>query len=92
MLTYQGAIDNFGACSLPYPRTNNPFGLVWFVLFNDIWSQQGHSVLCTIYDHTFSNLQITRSDIRPHREFDVGLVIGYDHFNLLRGFVWVCMG
>ena len=22
------------------------FGLVWFVLFNDIWSQQGHSMSC----------------------------------------------
>ena len=50
---------------------------------------KGHSVSCV--DHTFPNLQITRSDIRPHIKWAVSLVIAYGHFNLPRGFVWVCM-
>ena len=36
-----------------------------------------------MYDHTFLNLQITRSDIRPHIKWAVSLVIAYDNF------VWV---
>ena len=40
----------------------------------------------------FLNLQITRSDIRPHMKWVVSLVIAYGHFNLPQGFVWVCMG
>ena len=41
----------------------------------------------------FLNLQIrsTRPDIRPHIKWALGLV-AYGHFNLPRGFVWVCMG
>ena len=35
-----------------------------------------------MYDHTFLNLQITRSDIRPHIKWAVSLVIAYGHFNL----------
>ena len=42
-----------------------------------------------MYDHTFLNLQITRSDIRPHIKWAVSLVIAYGHFNLPQGFVWV---
>ena len=38
----------------------------------------------------FLNLQITRSEIRPHIKWAVTLVIAYGHFNLPRGFVWVC--
>ena len=37
------------------------------------------------------NLQITRSDIRPHIKWVVCLVIAYGHFNLPWGIVWVCM-
>ena len=39
----------------------------------------------------FLNLQITRSDIRPHIKWAVSLVIAYGHFNLPQGFVWVGM-
>ena len=42
-----------------------------------------------MYDHTFLNLQVTRSDIRPHTKWAVSLVIAYGHFSLPRGFVWV---
>ena len=38
-----------------------------------------------------SNLQITRSDIRPHIKWVVRLVTAYGHFNLPWGIVWVCM-
>ena len=40
----------------------------------------------------FLDLQITRSDIRPHIKRAVSLVSAYDHFYLPRGFVWVYMG
>ena len=40
----------------------------------------------------FLNLQITRSDIRPHIKWTASLVIAYGHFNLPRGFVWICVG
>ena len=39
----------------------------------------------------FLNLQITRSDVRPHIKCIVSLVIAYGPFNLPQGFVWVCM-
>ena len=39
----------------------------------------------------FPNLQITRSDIRPHIKWADSLVIVCGHFNLPQGFVWVCM-
>ena len=39
----------------------------------------------------FLNLQIVRSDIRPHIKWAVSLVIAYGHFNLPQGIVWVCM-
>ena len=42
-----------------------------------------------MYDRTFLNLQITRSDIRPHIKLAVSLVIACGHFNLPQGFVWV---
>ena len=45
-----------------------------------------------MYDHTLLNLQIIRSDIRPHIKWPVSLVIAYGHFNLpedLCGYVWV---
>ena len=60
------------------------------MLFNDTWSQSGHSVSCMTI--LFLNLQIIRSDIRPHIKWVVSLVIAYGHFNLPLGFVWVCMG
>ena len=37
------------------------------------------------------NLQITRSDIRPHIKWVVRLVTAYGHFNLPWGIVWVCI-
>ena len=40
----------------------------------------------------FLNLQITRSDIRPHIKWAVSLLVAYGHFNLPRVLVWVCMG
>ena len=71
----QGRWDcSCGVCLVP--------GRGWgFVLFNDTWS---HLVM---YDHTFLNLQITRSDIRPHIMWAVSLMIVYDHFNPPYGFV-----
>ena len=39
----------------------------------------------------FLNLQIIRSDIRPHIKWGVSLVIAYGHFNLPQVIVWVCM-
>ena len=42
-----------------------------------------------MYDHTFLNLQITSTDIKPHIKWVVSLVIAYGHFNLPQGFVWV---
>ena len=36
----------------------------------------------------FLNLQITRSDIRPHIKWAVSLVIAYGHFNTPQGFVY----
>ena len=41
--------------------------------------------ICVMYDHTFLN-------IKPHTNRAVSLVIAYDHFNILQGFVWVCIG
>ena len=46
-----------------------------------------------MYGNAFLNLQITRSDIRPHIKWAVSLVICiYGHFNFPRGlcgYVWV---
>ena len=62
---------------------------VWFVLFCDTLSQKGHLVSCMTI--LVPNLQITRSDIRPHIKWVVHLVTAYGHFNLPWGIVWVCM-
>ena len=51
-----------------------------FVLFNDIWSQQGHSVLCMAI--LFSLIAMTRSNIKPHNKMPVSLVIVDGHVNL----------
>ena len=51
---------------------------------------RGHSVSCMTI--LFLNLQITRSDIRPHIKWAVSLVLAYGHFNIPLGFMWVCMG
>ena len=66
--------------------------MVWFgfVLFNDTWSQYGHSVSCiTILS---LKLQIIRSDIRSHIKWAVSLVIGNGHFSFLQGlaclYIW----
>ena len=47
-----------------------------------------------MYDHTFyKQVQISRSDIRPHIKWAVILVILHMiTFNLPPGFVWVYMG
>ena len=42
-------------------------------MFNDIWAQKGHSVSCMTI--LFIKLQISKSDIRPHIEWGVSLVI-----------------
>ena len=39
----------------------------------------------------FRNLQITRSDFRPHVNLAVSLVTANGHFNLRQGFEWVCL-
>ena len=57
------------------------------MLFNDTWSLEGHTVSCmTIF---FLNLQITRSDIRPHVKWAVSLVITYGTF---KSSSQVCVG
>ena len=38
-----------------------------------------------MYDHTFLNMQITRSDIRPYIKWAFSLVIIYGHFSLPPG-------
>ena len=40
----------------------------------------------------FQNLQISRSDIRPHIKWAVSLVIACGHFNLPPGFFCTCIG
>ena len=55
------------------------------MLFNDTWSQEGHSVSCMII--LFLNLQITRSDIKSH--IKSALRLHMVTFNLPQGFVWV---
>ena len=61
-------------------------GLIWFVLFKDTWSQSCMAIL-------FLNLQIIRSDIRPHIKWAVSLVIAHGHFKSSSGvlceYVWV---
>ena len=59
------------------------------MLFCDTLSQKGHLVSCMTM--LVPNLQITRSDIRPHIKWVVHLVTAYGHFNLPWGIVWVCM-
>ena len=58
---------------------------VWFVLFYDTSSQKGY--LMPSMTILFLNLQIIRSDIRPHIKWAVSLVIAYGHFNLPQGIV-----
>ena len=53
------------------PQTSE--NLVRFLLFNDTWFQEGHLVSCM--NIIFQNLQITRSDIRPHIKWAVSLVV-----------------
>ena len=67
----------------------NSAGIKGTCLFNDTWSQKGHSVSCMTIP--FLTLQMTRADIRPHIQWAVSLVIADGHFNLPQGFVWVCM-
>ena len=61
-----------------------------FELFNDTWSQLGHSV--SYVTISFLCLQITRSDIRPGITWVVSLVIADGQVIFLRGlcgYVWV---
>ena len=47
-------------------------------------------ILGVMYDHTFFfNLQIARSDIKPHIKWAVSLVFAYGHFNIPLGCEWV---
>ena len=39
-----------------------------------------------MYDHTFLNWQITRSDIRPDTKWAISLLIAYGYFNHPQGF------
>ena len=47
-----------------------------------------------VYDHIFSKLSHHKLGHTPgpHMKRAVTLMIAYSHFNLPRGFVWVCMG
>ena len=60
---------------------------IYIYILYDTWSQQGHWVLCIAT--LFLELQITRSDSRPHIKWAVSLVIAYGHFNFPQVFVWV---
>ena len=64
---------------------------VWFVLFNDTWSQYGHLMSCMTI--LFINLQISKSDIRPHIKWAISLVILHMVTSIylwgLCGYVWV---
>ena len=44
-----------------------------------------------MYDHTFLNLQIARSDVRLHIKWAVSVVIAHGRFSLPRVFVLVCI-
>ena len=58
-------------------------------LFNDTWSQYGHSV--SRMTRLFLGFHITRLDTRPHIKWTVILVIVHGHFNLPQGFGWICL-
>ena len=64
---------NFHATSV-HPVVMGTWKMVWFVLFNDtLLSVRTFGVM---YDHTFyKQVQISRSDIRPHIKWAVSLVI-----------------
>ena len=64
------------------------FGLVWCCLMAPDLSKD---ICCRVWP-TFSELQITRSDIRPHIKWAVSLVIAYGQFNFPYGFMWRYMG
>ena len=76
----------FGTVCISLHKSSQEVGLVWFLLFNNTWS------FGVTYDHTFSKLANHQSDIKPQIKEAVSLVIAYGHFNLLQGFVWVCIG
>ena len=65
-----------------------------FVLFNDTWSQPGHSVLLYVWSLSFLYWNIMGSDIRPHVRWAVSLVIADGYLIFLRGlcgYVWLKM-
>ena len=78
---------------ITHVAVNTQRQMVWFafVLFNDTWYQEGHSVSCITI--LFSKLQITRSEIRPRREWAVSLLIAYMVTSIflsgLCGYIWV---
>ena len=72
-----------------YTKQSLEWVWVWFVLFCDTLSQKGHLLSCMTI--LVPNLQIIRSDIRPHIKCVVRLVTAHGHFNLPKGIVWVCM-
>ena len=53
------------------------------VLFIDIWFYHGHSVSCLTI--SCQNLQITRSNIRPHKKWAISLVLAGGHLIFLMG-------
>ena len=60
-----------------------------FMLFNDTWSHQGHSVS---WPSSFLCLQITDSNLRSQVKWAVRDETADGHFNLPHIFVWICMG
>ena len=61
------------------------------VLFNDAWLQYA-DIRHHIRHHKSFNLQITRSDTRPHMKWAISLVNADGHSSLPQGFVWVRIG
>ena len=60
------------------------FGLVWFVLVSV-------RTFCVMCDHTFSELAIHQIRHQVTHKWAVSLVIAYGHFNIPRGFMFLCM-
>ena len=73
--------------------TDETISMVWVGLGCLMTPGLSKDILCHVRymcDYTFLNMQIIRSDIRPHIKWAVSLVIAYGHFNFPQG-LWVHM-
>ena len=75
-------------------RTLQKAGMVWkegSTGLQEVGMLQKEVWFGVMYDHTFLNLKIARSDISPHIKWAVSLVFAYGHFNVPLGCEWVYM-